>query len=54
MILSYRITNDEEILFLAKRWLPHMRIISPTYLQERLEGMVKEFLRKSEELREKG
>ncbi len=46
LIVSYEITNDEEILFLAKRWLPHMRIIEPLTLQKKLEEMVKEFLSK--------
>jgi predicted DNA-binding transcriptional regulator YafY len=44
--ISYVINNDEEILILAKRWLPHMKIISPSYLQEKLKSLIKEFLEK--------
>jgi hypothetical protein len=44
--ISYVINNDEEILMLAKRWLPHMKIISPSYLQEKLKSLIKEFLEK--------
>jgi predicted DNA-binding transcriptional regulator YafY len=44
--ISYVINNDEEILMLAKKWLPHMKIISPSYLQEKLKSLIKEFLEK--------
>ncbi|WP_456488751.1 WYL domain-containing protein [Caminibacter pacificus] len=42
--IRYYITSDEEILFLAKRWLPHMKIISPIELQDKLTNLVKDFL----------
>jgi predicted DNA-binding transcriptional regulator YafY len=42
LILKYLINDEKEILFLAKDWLPHMKIISPSYLQEKLENMIKE------------
>jgi predicted DNA-binding transcriptional regulator YafY len=44
LIIRYYYTSDEEILFLAKRWLPHMKIISPAYLQEKLIELAKQFL----------
>jgi len=40
LILKYYINNENEILLLAKRWLPHMKILSPSYLQEKLEKIV--------------
>jgi len=46
LTIRYYITSDEEILFLAKRWLPHMKIIKPKELQEKLLNLVKEFLEK--------
>lgn len=44
LIISYKINNENEILFLAKRWLPHITIISPKNLQEKLIDIVKSFL----------
>ena len=41
LILRYYINDENEILLLAKRWLPHMKIISPSYLQEKLEDIIK-------------
>ena len=32
LILKYLINDEKEILFLAKDWLPHMKIISPSHL----------------------
>ncbi|NPA63695.1 MAG: WYL domain-containing protein [Epsilonproteobacteria bacterium] len=46
LTIQYTITNDEEILFLAKRWMPHMHILEPKHLQEELEECVREFLRR--------
>ncbi|MEO1927676.1 MAG: WYL domain-containing protein [Nautiliaceae bacterium] len=43
LLLKYYINNDNEILYLAKRWLPYMKIISPAYLQEKLLKMVESF-----------
>ncbi|SMC09204.1 Predicted DNA-binding transcriptional regulator YafY, contains an HTH and WYL domains [Nitratiruptor tergarcus DSM 16512] len=44
LLIEYNINNDNEILLLAKRWLPHMRIISPAYLQKELENLLLKFL----------
>ncbi len=44
LILRYYINDENEILLLAKRWLPHIKIISPSYLQDKLENMAKELL----------
>ncbi|NPA03527.1 MAG: WYL domain-containing protein [Epsilonproteobacteria bacterium] len=46
LILSYTINNKKEILHLAKKWLPHMRILEPSYLQEELLEMIRSFLNK--------
>ena len=44
LTIQYTITNENEILLLAKRWLPHMRIIKPQSLQQKLLDLVKKFL----------
>ncbi len=48
LILSYTINNDKEILHIAKHWLPHMKILSPAYLQKQLEKMCTDFLEKAQ------
>ena len=45
--IRYRINNDNEILLLAKRWMPHMRIVKPERLQRTLEAIAREFLNKT-------
>jgi len=42
LLIRYYITSDEEILFLAKKWLPYMKIVFPSYLQKKLEKLVKQ------------
>ncbi len=42
--MTFVINNDREILHLAKRWLPEMRIIEPVRLQKELEKMCRKFL----------
>jgi len=37
LLISTKITFDEEILKIVRYWIPHVKIISPTYLQEELE-----------------
>ena len=44
LIIQYAITNENEILLLAKRWLPHIRIIKPQSLQQKLLKLVKKYL----------
>jgi len=43
LILSYTINNDEEIILLAKRWLPYMKILSPERVKVKFENLVKSF-----------
>ena len=45
LIIRYYITGENEILFLAKEWLPHMKILSPTSLQNKLQSLINEFLK---------
>jgi len=44
LLIRYYVTSDEEILFLAKRWLPYMKILFPSYLQEKLQELAKKIL----------
>jgi len=39
--LTISITNKDEIFPLMKKWLPQMRIIEPSYLQEEFEEMLR-------------
>jgi len=45
LIIRYYITGENEILFLAKEWLPHMKILSPASLQDKLQNLINEFLK---------
>ncbi len=44
--IRYIVNSDEEILFLAKRWLPHMKIIYPTYLDDKLKNIISSYFSK--------
>lgn len=44
LIISYTINNENEILLLAKRWMPHMRILTPDHIQHKLIQIAKNFL----------
>jgi predicted DNA-binding transcriptional regulator YafY len=44
LLIKYSVTNEDEIILLAKKWLPYMRVIKPRYIQEELENIAKEFL----------
>jgi len=48
LIIRYYITGENEILFLAKEWLPHMKILSPASLQDKLQNLINEFLKGKE------
>ena len=45
--LRYIINNDLEILMLAKRWLPDMKILEPARIQNELENMCRKFLQEA-------
>ena len=44
LILRYYINDEKEILLLAKEWMPHMKILYPEYLQDKLEEIAKEII----------
>ncbi len=44
LLLSYTVNNKNEILILAKTWLPYMKIVSPVELQDELKDILMTFL----------
>jgi len=44
LILSTQVAYEEEILKIVRYWIPHIRITSPAYLQEKLEKTLKNYL----------
>jgi len=44
LLISTKISYDEEILKVAQYWLPHIKIISPIYLHEKLHDLLKRYL----------
>jgi predicted DNA-binding transcriptional regulator YafY len=44
LILRYQISSEMEILPLIKRWIPHIKIISPDSLREKLEEDISSYL----------
>lgn len=44
LLVSAKVAFDEEILRLVRYWIPHVKIISPEYLQENLEESLKKYL----------
>jgi len=42
--LTISITNKDEIFSLMKKWLPQMKVIEPSYLQEEFEEILKKYL----------
>ncbi len=46
LIATYTITNEMEILPLVKKWLPHIRILKPKWLQDRLKEDLRTYLSK--------
>lgn len=44
LIVSTKVSFDEEILKIVRYWIPNVKIISPTNLQEKLETTLKEYL----------
>ncbi|MCK5293880.1 MAG: WYL domain-containing protein, partial [Arcobacteraceae bacterium] len=45
LLVSTKVAFDEEILKLVRYWIPNVKIVSPTYLQEKLENGLKEYLK---------
>lgn len=44
LVLSFRVTQEMEMEELVKKWLPHLRVISPLSLRESVEGDLREYL----------
>lgn len=44
LVVSTKVSYADEILRLVKYWIPYIRIISPIYLQERLEKVLREYI----------
>ena len=45
LLVSTKVAFDEEILKLVRYWVPNVKIVSPIYLQEKLEDGLKEYLK---------
>ena len=43
--IKYLVTSDEEILLLVKRWFPHIKILSPKRLDDKLKDEIKKYLK---------
>lgn len=46
LFLSYKVTNDMEILPLVRKWLPNIKIISPSSTKERFKKEIQSYLQK--------
>ncbi len=45
LLVSTKVAFDEEILKLVRYWIPNVEIVSPDYLQEKLEDGLREYLK---------
>ena len=45
LLVSCKVSFDEEILKIVRYWIPNVEIISPDYLKEKLENGLKEYLK---------
>ena len=46
LFLSYKITNDMEILPLVRKWLPNIKIISPKSTKDKFKNELQSYLEK--------
>lgn len=44
-IISTKVSYDDEILKLVKYWIPYIKIIEPEYLKEKLDIVLKEYIK---------
>lgn len=51
LIISTKISYDDEILNIVKHWIPCIKIISPAYLQEKLNNILYEYLKTTQPVR---
>lgn len=45
LLVSTKVSFEEEILKLVRYWIPNVEIVSPSYLQDKLEDGLKEYLK---------
>ncbi len=45
LVLSTKVSYENEILSIVQYWLPHIKIISPTHLQEKLHDVLQKYLK---------
>ena len=45
LLVSTKVAFDEEILKLVRYWIPNVKIVSPDYLQDKLEKGLREYLK---------
>ena len=44
LVLSFLVTQERELEELIKKWLPHLKVITPLSLKERIEGDLRDYL----------
>lgn len=44
LILTYQINNEMEIIPLIKKWIPHLRVVSPKELDDHIKDEIKQYL----------
>jgi len=44
LILTFKVTQEMEMEELIKKWLPHIRVIEPLSLKEKIEKELREYL----------
>ena len=45
-VVSTNVSFDDEILNIVKQWIPYIEILKPVELQEKLEDVLKNYLKK--------
>ncbi len=45
LIVSYRVTQEMEVEDLIKRWIPHVKVLEPLNLKQKIEDELKEYLK---------
>lgn len=44
LIITTKLSYEAEALSIVKSWIPHIRILSPVALQEKLEAMLRDYI----------
>ncbi|MFK7780144.1 MAG: WYL domain-containing protein, partial [Candidatus Gracilibacteria bacterium] len=44
LVLSFKVTQELEMEELVKKWIPHMKVVTPLSLKEKIEDDLKEYL----------